>query len=315
MKYGKWLDLWLENHVKPTCKPRTYEMYALIVKRRLKKALGGYELNELTPADIQPFISELMQSGNLVTGKGLSSATVNLIITVVQISLKAAFEQGNISECIASKIKRPKLKQKGVMCFNLTEQAKLESAVLSDKRVKMFGVALCLYTGLRIGELLALRWDDVDLKKGLIFVNKTCRDGKNEKGFLQIVGEPKTETSRRIIPLPKQLAGTLKDIKKSQKSKYVVSAAGKPIGIRSYQRSFALLLKKLKIEHKGFHSLRHTFATRALECGMDVKTLAEILGHKNATVTLNRYVHSLLEHKTEMMNKLGKLFLQRKSKA
>lgn len=315
MKYGKWLDVWLNDYVKPASKPRTYETYYAIVQKRVKTALGGYELSDLSPATIQPFITELLTRGNTLTGEGLSGSTVNLIITVIQGSLKTAFALGNISECVASKIKRPKLKQKGVSCFNLTEQARLERAVLSDNRGKMFGVALCLYTGLRIGELLALRWDDVDLKRGLISVNKTCRDGKNEKGFLQIVGEPKTEASRRVIPLPKQLVGELKELKRSQKSKYVVSSGGKPVGIRSYQRSFALTLKKLKIKHKGFHALRHTFATRALECGMDVKTLAEILGHKNATVTLNRYAHSLLEHKTEMMNKLGKLFLQRKSKA
>ena len=95
--------------------------------------------------------------------------------------------------------------------------------------------------------------------------------------------------------------------KQKSKSKYVIEENGKMVTIRSYQRSFALLLKKLNIEHRGFHSLRHTFATRALESGMDVKTLSEILGHKNATITLNRYAHSLMEHKQEMMNRLGKM--------
>ena len=87
----------------------------------------------------------------------------------------------------------------------------------------------------------------------------------------------------------------------------MVSASGKPVSVRSYQRSFESLLKRLNIPHKGFHSLRHTFATRALECGMDVKTLSEILGHKNPAVMLNRYAHSLMEHKADMMNRLGKL--------
>lgn len=113
--------------------------------------------------------------------------------------------------------------------------------------------------------------------------------------------------ARRVIPLPKQLLPLLKGIKKKSDSPFVVSANGKPVSIRSYQRSFELLLKRLNIPHKGFHSLRHTFATRALECGMDVKTLSEILGHKNPTVTLNRYAHSLMEHKADMMNRLGKL--------
>lgn len=110
-----------------------------------------------------------------------------------------------------------------------------------------------------------------------------------------------------MIPLPKQLLPKLKSIKKNGNSDFVVSAGDKAVSVRSYQRSFELLLKKLNIPHRGFHALRHTFATRALECGMDVRTLAEILGHKNPTVTLNRYAHSLLEHKTAMMNRLGKL--------
>ena len=110
-----------------------------------------------------------------------------------------------------------------------------------------------------------------------------------------------------MIPLPKQLLPILKALKKRSDSPFVVSANGKPVSVRSYQRSFELLLKKSDIPHKGFHSLRHTFATRAIECGMDVKTLSEILGHKNPTVTLNRYAHSLMEHKQAMMNRLGKL--------
>ncbi len=173
----------------------------------------------------------------------------------------------------------------------------------------MFGVILCLYTGLRIGELLALEWTDIDFQKGTLTVSKTCHDGKDENGvFARITDTPKTETSQRVIPFPKQLIPYLRNLKKDSDSDYVIASdTEKPISVRAYQRSFELFLKKLGISHKGFHSLRHTFATRALECGMDVKTLSEILGHKNANITLNRYVHSLMEHKREMMNRLGKL--------
>ena len=171
----------------------------------------------------------------------------------------------------------------------------------------MLGNNICLYTGLRIGELLALTWDDIDLEKRLISVTKTCHDGKNQLGeYQRIINSPKTFSSRRTIPFPKQLLIVFETLKELS-SKYVISNNKENISIRSYQRSFTLLLKRIGIKHKGFHSLRHTFATRSIEYGMDVKTLSEILGHKNAAITLNRYVHSLLEHKKEMMDKVGNL--------
>ncbi len=310
MKYKEWLSVWLENYIKPSAKQQTYGIYLQMIEKRIIPKIGDYELDDLTPIVLQTFVTELLNNGNTKTNSGLAVSTVNLIITIIQNSLKTAYTLGNIKESFTNKIKRPKLKQKSVSCFSVAEQKKIEQAVMKDKRKKMFGVVLCLYTGLRIGELLALTWNDIDLKKGLLTVNKTCHDGKTESGFGRIVDEPKTESSKRIIPVPKQLLHILKELKRIEKSKYVVSVEGNPVTVRSYQRSFQLLLKKQNIPHKGFHSLRHTFATRALECGMDVKTLSEILGHKNATVTLNRYVHSLLEHKSNMMNRLGKLFLQ-----
>lgn len=116
---------------------------------------------------------------------------------------------------------------------------------------------------------------------------------------------PKTAHSVRLIPLPRELLRQLNALPKDGDCPYVISNRGKPVSTRSYQRTFAALLKKLNIPHRGFHSLRHTFATRAAESGMDVKTLSELLGHKNPAVTLRRYVHSLLGHKAEMMNRLS----------
>ena len=150
-------------------------------------------------------------------------------------------------------------------------------------------------------------WKDIDFGKGLLFMSKTCHDGTDGRNHIRIIDSPNTVHSRRVIPLPKQILPLLKSLKKRSVCEYIIADGDKPVFVRSYQRTFELLLKKLGIPHKGFHSLRHTFATRALECGMDVKTLSELLGHKNATITLNRYAHSLLEHKVDMMNRLGKL--------
>ncbi len=304
MKYKDWLREWLRNFVKPSVKARTLNRYENIVNLHIIPTLGNYYLNELSPILLQQFITQTLANGNVKTHSALSANSVSMIISVLQNSLKTAHTLGLIAEYNADKIKRPRLTEKQIECFSLQEQKQIESYVLNSKKDKLFGIVLCLYSGLRIGELLALTWEDLDLIKGVMTVNKSCHDGKH--GL--VIDAPKTANSQRIIPLPKQLLPALKELKRNSKCAHVVSSDGKPVGVRSYQRSFELLLKKLQIPHRGFHSLRHTFATRALECGMDVKTLAEILGHKNPTVTLKRYAHSLMEHKAEMMNRLGKLF-------
>lgn len=303
MKYKEWFNIWLENYVKPSSKERTYIRYGQLIRTHIAPKIGEIDVNNLTPIALQSFVTELLNTGNGKTGKGLSANTVNAVISVMQNSLRTAYLLGYAKEYTANMIKRPKLKERKIECFTLAEQKKIEMAVFESKKTKLFGIVLCLYSGLRIGELIALQWKDIDLTKGLLTVSRSCHDTSGGIVF----DEPKTATSRRIIPLPKQLLPKLKSIKKSSNSDFVVSAGGNVVSVRSYQRSFELLLKKLNIAHRGFHSLRHTFATRALECGMDVKTLSEILGHKNPTVTLNRYAHSLLEHKSAMMNRLGKL--------
>lgn len=308
MEYTDWLKKWLDNYIEPTAKARTFSRYSEIVSQHISPKLGKYELSELSPSILQDFVTELLRVGNIKTGKGLAANSVNSIVNVVQNSLFTAFNLGYITEYTADRIKRPKAQEKDVSCFSAQEQKMIEKAVLSGKKSKMFGVVLCLYSGLRVGELLALKWGDIDVQKGILTVSKSCHDGKGKDGhYIRVEESPKTSSSRRVIPLPKQLLPLIKDAKKKSSSEYIVSKDNKPLSVRSYQRSFALLQRKLKIPHKGFHSLRHTFATRALECGMDVKTLSEILGHKSPTVTLNRYVHSLMEHKKEMMNKLGKI--------
>lgn len=311
MKYGIWLDEWFCNYIRPSSKRRTSERYSEIIEKRLKVKLGEYELDELTPLVLQRYITELIESGNMKTGKGLAANSVNGIITVIQNSLKLAYALGTIKEYAADKIRRPKTKEKEVTCFTLSEQKKIERAALAGKKTKWLGIVVCLYTGLRIGELLALEWKDVDFQKGVLTVSKSRHEGKDENGrYAHIVESPKTVSSRRCIPLPKQILCELRMLKRKSRSAYVISNGERSIPVRSYQRSFERLLKKLDIPHKGFHALRHTFATRALECGMDVKMLSELLGHKDPAVTLRRYVHSLMEQKKEMMNKVGNTYFK-----
>lgn len=304
MLYKDFLTFWLENYVKPDAKTRTYLRYFQIIRIYVAEKVGEYDLSELTPIILQTFITDILTNGRGRWGEeGLAPNTVNSIVSVLKNSLKTAYVLGCTDRQLGDKIKRPKLRERKIECFTVKEQRKIENAVLTSRKAKHFGVLLCLYTGLRLGEVVALNWKDIDLKRGMLSVNKTCYDTPDGLVF----DDPKTVHSRRIIPLPRQIMPILREKRKTSKSDFVVSDKGKPVSVRSFQRSFELLLKRHRIKHRGFHALRHTFATRALESGMDVKTLSEILGHKNPSITLSRYAHSLMEHKSAMMNRLGKL--------
>lgn len=156
MKYSEWLNIWLENYVKPTHKIRTFDLYRQMVEKKIASYLGDYDMYELTPITIQRYIMEMVENGNLRTGKGLSSNTVNGIISVIQSILQTAYRLGLTAAYVADKIQRPKAREKSVECFTAAEQKKLEKAVMASKKQKLLGIVICLYTGLRIGELLAL---------------------------------------------------------------------------------------------------------------------------------------------------------------
>lgn len=300
MIYQEWLSEWLSTCVKPIVKERTFEKYDAIVRRQIAPTLGQREISELSPSVLQHFTAELTArySPNTVTG----------VIAVVHSSLLRAQKTGVVDREFSGSIQRPKSREKKIQCFSVAEQKNIEKYVIYGGKPKLYGIILCLYTGIRIGELLALKWSDIDFKRGTISINKTCRDSYENRVYKKITDTPKTAKSARTIPIPKQVLPYLKKLKKYGICGYVIcDMGGKTVSLRSYQRSFELMLKAINIPHRGFHALRHTFATRAIECGMDVKTLSEILGHKDSSITLNRYAHSLAEHKTAMMNKVGKL--------
>ncbi|MGM9609482.1 MAG: tyrosine-type recombinase/integrase [Eubacteriales bacterium] len=303
MKYDDWLHQWLNLYVKSAVKTTTYQKYDGIVKNHIAPALGQYEIEDIKANILQSFTLGL-------TEKGMSAGTVNIVLSLIKSSLHRATAIGVAEKEYSSSIVRPRVREKRVECFSKTEQRAIETYIADTGKERLFGIVLCLYTGLRIGELLALTWSDIDLQTGVIFVSKTCHDSWENHRYVKVIDTPKTACSQRTIPIPRKLIARLRHWQRSARGVYVVCGRGEHgIGVRSYQRTFENLLKRLHIPHKGFHALRHTFATRALECGMDVKTLAEVMGHRNPTVTLMRYAHSLIEHKAEMMNRLGELLL------
>lgn len=301
MLYGKWMNEWLELYVKISTKKVTYEKYRRQAEKYLLPELGGFELTELTAIRLQEFSASLSE-------RKLAPSTMNGVLFLLRSSLRKAVSLGIAERQFTDCIVRPKLREKNISCFCKKEQKKIEKYVMEHDVHYLFGVLLSLYTGLRIGELLALTWDDIDLKKGTAAVTKSCRDSWEGGHYRKVLGTTKTQSSERLIPLPKQIVAYMRALKRERRGKFVVEGKTEyGAEVRCYQRTFGRILGELGIAHRGFHALRHTFATRALEVGMDVKTLSEVLGHKNPTVTLRRYAHTLLEHKTEMMNRVGQL--------
>ena len=300
MKLKELLELWLERYMKHTIKIRTYNRYKSICELHLIKDLGEYELEELKPNVLQDFLLQKIDCN-------YSTNTIKGIVSVLKQALKLAITLEFVDKEYCSNLKMPSSEEKEISVFTKKEQQVIESFCLNHKKRNYIGIVICLYTGIRLGELLALTWEDINFNSNLLTINKTSYSAKVDGKTQIIVDKPKTKKSNRVIPLPNQLVKLLKIIKKESNSKYVITTRNSGmVGNRSYQRTFKFILKKVNVPYRNFHSLRHTFATNAIELGMDVKTLAEILGHTNAMITLNRYSHSLLNYKIEMMNKLGK---------
>ena len=300
MKLKKLLELWLERYMKHTIKIRTYNRYKSICDLHLIKDLGEYELEELKPNVLQDFLLKKIDDH-------YSTNTIKGIVSVLKQALRLAITLEFVDKEYCSDLKMSSSEEKEISVFTKKEQQVIESFCLNHKKRNYIGIVICLYTGIRLGELLALTWNDIDFNSNLLTINKTSYSAKVDGKTQIIVDKPKTKKSNRVIPIPNQLVKLLRVIKKESNSKYVITTRNSGmVGNRSYQRTFKFILKKVNVPYRNFHSLRHTFATNAIELGMDVKTLAEILGHTNAMITLNRYSHSLLNYKIEMMNKLGK---------
>ncbi len=300
MLYKTWLDEWMRGYISPKVKIRTLMKYEGIIINKISPDLGEYELREIDGEVLREFNTKLLESG-------LSSNSILSVFSIVRGSLKKAVSLGLIERDNTSALTRPKIKEREINSFSRTEQELLERYIKNRKDPKYYGVIIALYTGLRIGELLALKRGDIDTDLALIMVNKSCHDSWTDGNYKKILDTPKTESSARIVPIPDALLPYFEPFIGGEDEDYLIGMKDYGIQVRTYQKSFGALLEKVGLEKRGFHSLRHTFATRALECGMDLRTLSEILGHKNPSLTLSRYAHSMSEHKCEMMNKVGML--------
>ncbi|MBR2176906.1 MAG: site-specific integrase, partial [Clostridia bacterium] len=200
----------------------------------------------------------------------------------------------------------PKKEKTEVLLLTPEQEKKLMRILLANPTLTNAGIILARMTGLRIGELCALQWKDIDLKKRILTVSKTIQRIQaktSAKKTKLVITEPKSETSKRNIPIPECIIELLRQFQ-GKAEEYLLSGTEKPIEPRTIQYRFAAILKNGNLPSVHFHALRHMFATSCVKMGFDIKTLSEILGHSGVEITLNRYVHSSFEQKTEYMDRL-----------
>ena len=306
MNFNELLDVWMHDKQTYALKRRTYLRYEEIIRTQISPCIGKLDTNQITVQILNNFQQQKLTRGNVINGKPLASNTVKNMMSIIKCAMDYGREIG-VQICSTKRIIPLRLEEKQITAFRKDEQKRIEKVITESRKSNHFGILLCLYTGLRLGELLALDWNDIDFQSGLLNISKTSVFLNDNGIYKNRVDAPKTENSRRIIPLPKPLLTELKKLQKSSHSKHVISTKnGTRVSNRSYQTTYARLLKKANVEYKNFHVLRHTFATRALECGVDIKTLSELMGHKSPAITMKRYVHSMLETKVKAMDTLTK---------
>lgn len=300
MLFKDLIEKYLQSQ-KLVLKQRTFLYYQEIARFYIEEDIGVLELKYITNAKLNEFILKKYNSDE----KTLSYSTVKVIKSFVNRCLQFAHKTNLINHKVQIDIILKKNDLKKVEALTRPEQEKIEKYITDNKKYYSYGVLLSLYMGLRIGELLSLRWENVDLKNNKILIKETtCKVPCNHK-MIEIVDVPKTSSSLREIPISSVVKKLLKELKSYQggNSDYVISRKnGNKVDMRTYQDSFSRLLNRVGVKHYGFHSLRHTFASRCLEMKIDIKTISELMGHANPTITLNRYVHTSEERKRNALN-------------
>lgn len=300
-------DEWFE-FIQPQVKESTSIKYNNLLQTYIFPKLGTEKIKDISNDKLELFCNELLTTGGKKEN-GLSSKTVADILSLIRNILKFASKKGII---VSYDMCSVKIKQntKEMNVFSSLEQEKLYQYLFSNLNNCNAGIILCLFTGIRIGELCALHWKDVSLSEKTIYIHQTmqriqCKEIDKKTKIL--ISTPKSKCSIRIIPLPDSVVELIKKDSITKSGYFLTGQDDKFIEPRTMQYLFKKILKELSISDKNFHALRHTFATRCIELGFDVKSLSEILGHASVNITMNRYVHPSMELKRENMQRLSEL--------
>lgn len=299
---------WLAE-VSPDLKESSVIKYEDLLRCYIYPSLGEYELSDITNDQLMDFTTDLKRSGGK-SGQGLSCSTVSEVVSVIGGLRGYALRHGHsvffTTECVTVRQQRGDIR-----VFSIDEEEHLVFWLQEHMNETSLGVYTALYTGIRIGELCALRWDDIDMISGTVKIGRTmqrirCNTLSGKKTEVKVF-EPKSAHSIRTIPLPDCVKELFRDYRKEE-GYLLTGKADKFVEPRIMHNRFKKILSLCNITDASFHACRHTFATRCIELGFDVKSLSEILGHSNVAFTMNRYVHPSMSHKAENMNMLTGLF-------
>lgn len=309
---GSWINSWLEMFVKPTVRMSTYSKYMINFRTHVISGLGSVELQKLTTEHIQKFYNEKATT--------LSSSVIAILHQIVNKSLKQAVKQKLILTNPAEYTVRPSVKYKEITPLNASEVEQYLNAAKDDRLYAAF--LLDITTGLRRGELLALRWSNVDLTTGVLTVSESLNRVETYSGKTTLLfSDPKTSNSKREIPLLSNVIQELKAHRARQLQERLLlgegyqdndlvfgTGLGTPIEPRGLLRKHKAILKKAGLrEELRIHDLRHTFGTMLAQAGENPRNLQLLLGHADIKTTLGTYCHSTLEDKKRTIQTLGKI--------
>ena len=284
-------------------KRSTYSAYSLLVNNHLIPAFAG--VYDVTEEMVQSFVFTKLE-------QGLSQKSIKDILIVLKMILRFAVKQGFMQHREID-VKFPTERERQELeVLSRSSQKRIMEYVQSHFTFMNLGIYICLCAGLRIGEVCALVWDDIDLDNGVINVSKTIQriyviEG-GEKHTEVIIDTPKSKNSIREIPIAKDLLRMIKPFKKVVNGNfYVLTNSDQPTEPRTYRNYYKRLMEQLNMPKLKFHGLRHSFATRCIESKCDYKTVSVLLGHSNISTTLNLYVHPNMEQKKKCVEQMFKM--------
>ncbi len=301
-------DRWLKN-LGQQVKESTFVRYYSIIHLHLVPTLGDVCVEDMTHELIESTAQELLRSGG-PKGKPLAPRTVSDILSVLRSILRFARRGGAIIPCDGSsvRIRRPPV---NIRVLTRAEQDALCKYLYNNVCPRNVGILLSLFAGLRVGELCALRWEDIALDDRVLHVRHTLHrlqsiEPEGPRTHV-VITSPKSATSERVIPLPEDLAQILEDLPGEHRGFFLTGSGEIYSEPRIMQYHFHRATAECGIGDANYHALRHTFATRCVELGFDVKSLSELLGHSTVSMTMDRYVHPTLDMKRENMQRLSRL--------